>query len=52
MRRVVYLLLVIAAFGAVCTPTLAFARNVDLSTVPKREQPVTVRRGARGLIGG
>ena len=37
MCRAVYLLLVSAAFGAVCAATPAFASNVDLSTVPKRD---------------
>src|SRR3979490_1403860 len=37
MRRTIYLLLVIASFGSLCVATPAFARNVDLSTVPKRD---------------
>jgi hypothetical protein len=37
MLRVTYLLLVSAALGAACLATPAFARNVDLSTVPKRD---------------
>jgi hypothetical protein len=37
MRRISYLLLVTAAFGPLCAGTSAFARNVDLSTVPKRD---------------
>src|SRR3954464_107255 len=37
MRRVTYLLLVCAVLGVVCVATPAFARNVDLSTVPKRD---------------
>src|ERR1041385_8292477 len=37
MRRVVFLLLVTAAVGADYAATPAFARNVDLSTVPKRD---------------
>ena len=35
-RHITFLLLVTAALGAVCAATPAFARNVDLSTVPKR----------------
>jgi hypothetical protein len=37
MRRITYLLLVIAVLGLVCAATPVFARNVDLSTVPKRD---------------
>jgi len=37
MCRAVYLLFVSVAFGAACTATPAFYRNVDLSTVPKRD---------------
>src|SRR3954453_7029623 len=37
MRRVTYLLLVGTVLGVVCIATPAFARNVDLSTVPKRD---------------
>ena len=37
MRRITYLLLVTAALGPLCAATPAFARNVDLSTVPKRD---------------
>src|SRR5271157_5729818 len=37
MRRVVCLLLVAVALGSVFAATLLFARNVDLSTVPKRD---------------
>ncbi len=37
MRRVVCLLLVAVALGPVCTVAPVFARNVDLSTVPKRD---------------
>jgi hypothetical protein len=37
MRRICYLLLVTAALGPLCAATPAFARNVDLSTVPKRD---------------
>jgi hypothetical protein len=36
MRRITYLLLVTAALGPLCAANPAFARNVDLSTVPKR----------------
>src|SRR5260221_2457087 len=36
MRRITYLLLVTATLGPLCAATPAFARNVDLSTVPKR----------------
>jgi hypothetical protein len=37
MRRITYLLLVTAALGPVCVAGPAFTRNVDLSTVPKRD---------------
>ena len=37
MRRITYLLLVTAALGPLCAASPAFARNVDLSTVPKRD---------------
>src|SRR5260221_2842369 len=37
MRRICYVLLVTAALGPLCAATPAFARNVDLSTVPKRD---------------
>jgi hypothetical protein len=37
MRRICYLLLVTAVLGPVCVATPVFARNVDLSTVPKRD---------------
>src|SRR3954468_13441064 len=37
MRRVVYLLLVTVAVGPVWLALPVFARNVDLSTVPKRD---------------
>jgi hypothetical protein len=37
MHRIAYLLLVTAALGPLCAGTPAFARNVDLSTVPKRD---------------
>jgi hypothetical protein len=37
MRRITYLLLVTAALGPLCVGTRALARNVDLSTVPKRD---------------
>jgi hypothetical protein len=37
MCRAICLLLVTAAFGAVCAAEPAFAHNVDLSTVPKRD---------------
>ena len=37
MRRLPYLLLVTSALGTLCAATPAFARNVDLSTVPKRD---------------
>ena len=36
MRRVVCLLLVAVALGPICAVAPVFARNVDLSTVPKR----------------
>jgi len=37
MRRIIGLLLVIAGFLTLCATAPAFARNVDLSTVPKRD---------------
>ena len=37
MHRICYLLLVTAALGPLCAASFAFARNVDLSTVPKRD---------------
>jgi hypothetical protein len=37
MHRIAYLLLVTAALGPLWAGTPAFARNVDLSTVPKRD---------------
>jgi hypothetical protein len=37
MRRAVYLLLVAVAIGPVCAAAPVLARNVDLSTVPKRD---------------
>jgi hypothetical protein len=37
MRRAVFLLLVSVALGPLCTVARVFARNVDLSTVPKRD---------------
>jgi hypothetical protein len=37
MPRAVYLLLVAVTLGAVCAVAPVFARNVDLSTVPKRD---------------
>src|SRR5437588_8795342 len=37
MRRATYLLLLGAVLGTICAATPAFARNVELSTVPKRD---------------
>jgi len=37
MRRITYLLLVTSALGSLYAAIPAFARNVDLSTVPKRD---------------
>src|SRR5258708_27551860 len=37
MRRITYLLLGTAALGPLCAANPVFARNVDLSTVPKRD---------------
>jgi hypothetical protein len=37
MRRTIYLLLVMAFLGSLCAASPVVARNVDLSTVPKRD---------------